>query len=145
MDTASDLLKSKQDQLHTINPSQSVLEAIEQMNERRIGAMVVAEGSEVVGIFSERDVLRRVVATGRDPDLTKVGQVMTPRVIHCTTETELEDVRELMDRWQIRHMPVFDQAQGVVGMISLRDLNTWQIRRDHARLEYLTEYVYGRA
>ena len=145
MDTAQDLLKSKQDCLHTIQSNQSVLEAIEKMNERRIGAVVIVEAGEVMGIFSERDVLRRVVATGRDPDLTSVGEVMTRRVIKCTTETELEDVRELMDRWKIRHLPVYDREQGFVGMISLRDLNTWQINQDRARLEYLTEYVYGRA
>ena len=144
MDTAQTLLTGKRPP-ETIDVDATVLEATRKMNDGRVGAIIVMDAGEMVGIFSERDVLRRVVATGRDPSITPVEDVMTRRVIRVTTETELDDIRQLMDRWQIRHVPVYNRENGLVGVVSVRDLNAWQIGRDRAKLEYLTEYVYGRA
>src|SRR5262249_40520944 len=105
MSTLSEILRVKEGQpLHGIGQDASVLEAVQMMNERSIGALIVRHAGNMVGIFTERDVLRRVVGKQLDPSNVRVADVMTSRVICCTPATSIEEARELMKTRRIRHL-----------------------------------------
>src|SRR5438105_4647522 len=106
MPTVLDILASKGSHVHWISPHATVLEATQIMNEQKIGALVVREGTRVVGIFTERDVLRRVVAEERQPSTVHVGEVMTPDVACCTPEIDIDDASRIMRDKHVRHLPV---------------------------------------
>lgn len=126
-----------------ISPQTTVVEAAQTMNERRIGAVVVVQGERVRGIFTERDVLRRVVATCRDPAGTPVEQVMTQEVVCGTLETTVEEARSVFKNRRIRHLPVVDAQQRIAGMISIGDLNAYEANVKETTIRFLHEYLYG--
>jgi CBS domain-containing protein len=115
------------------------------MNEHKIGALVVMDGGQVVGMFTERDVLRRIVGDGRNPAATKVGQVMTSNVICCDVNDDLDDVATLMRTRRIRHVPVCNGDGKLMGMVSIGDLNAMHTSTQEATIHFLNEYIYGRA
>ena len=146
MPSVRDILSSKSDNhVHTIRPGATALEAIEKMNEHKIGALVVLEGSQVVGMFTERDVLRRVVGKDRSPAEMLVGEVMTTEVACTGPKEDLDEVRAVMSNRRIRHLPVCDGQGVVVGMISIGDLNAYDASHQEATIHFLNEYIYGRA
>ncbi len=134
----SQVLARKQDagtrRVATVSPRTTVLEAARLMNDQKIGSLVVCgDSGEVLGIITERDFLRRVIAAEKNPASTSVEEVMTRDVLTCTPETRLDEIRVTMREKCIRHMPVVG-ADGLVGMISIGDLN-------FARSQVLTEHV----
>jgi CBS domain-containing protein len=114
------------------------------MNDAMIGALVVTEGDRVVGIFTERDVLRRVVAAERSPSQTLVGEVMTTSVACCTEDTEIDDARGVMKNRRIRHLPVVGGDGRIVGLISIGDLNAYYAGDQEHTIHMLHDYLYGR-
>src|SRR6478735_6754731 len=102
MALVQELLDRKGAHILTINPAVSVLQAALLMNEHRVGALVAVEDGRVVGMFSERDVLQRVVAERRDPESTRVGEVMTTPVICCSPDTTVDEARGVMRDRRIR-------------------------------------------
>lgn len=139
-----DLLADKGCYVHAACQSETVLAATQLMNEHRIGAVVVMNGEKPVGMFTERDVLRRVVAEQRDPSGTMVGDVMSRKVICCTGQTTLDEARSIMRTQRIRHLPVVGAEGQIIGMISIGDLNAWSIADGEATIHYMSEYIYGR-
>lgn len=106
----------------SVGPESTVIEAVKLMNDRRIGAVAVVRGEKLEGVFSERDVMTRVVAPGRDATKTPVSEVMTREVITVTSDvTPGAALRTLIEK-HIRHLPVVDADRRVIGMVSLRDL-----------------------
>lgn len=138
------VLAHKGSQVLSIGPGATALDAALLMNEHKIGALVVLEQGRVAGIFTERDVLRRVVAKRLDPATVSVRDVMTREVVCCTPETELDDARAIFMRQRIRHLPVVDERGRLEGLISIGDLNAWQLEGQSLELHYLHEYIYGR-
>ena len=129
-----ELLERKGTRVLTIAPAATVLQAATLMNEHRVGALVVVEDGRVVGMFSERDVLRRVV-----------GEVMTTAVVCCAPETDVDEARGVMRDRRIRHLPVADADGRLLGLISIGDLNAL-VQADHEQTVFLlTEYIQGRA
>ena len=114
------------------------------MTEHRIGAVLVLDGERIVGMFSERDILQRVVAEGRDPTQTRVSDVMTVEVACCTLDTTLEEARGAMKNRRIRHLPVVDGDDHLLGLISIGDLNAFQVAHQEQTIFLLNEYLYGR-
>ena len=145
MATVRQVLAQKSNHVHSITPRSSVLDAALLMNEYKIGALVVMEHGEVVGIITERDVLRRVVAHRGDPAQMLVEQVMTRDVICCHPDTPVDEARGIFMTQRIRHMPVVDDRGRLVAMVSIGDLNAWQIVGQEQEIFYLHEYLYGRA
>lgn len=146
MATVQDLLNSKEaSQLFTIGPSASVLEAVEEMNSRKIGALIVMDEGQVVGIFTERDVLSRVIGEMRRPAATTLEEVMSRHVVCVEPDTDLDEVSTVMKDRRIRHLPVCNSERKLLGMISIGDLNAYHASHREAALHYLNEYVYGRA
>lgn len=140
-----DILADKGHDVHTIDENTPVLLATQIMNDHKIGALVVMRSGKVTGMFTERDVLRRVVAEQRDPALTQVGDVMTRKVMCCSADTSMNDARAVMRNKHIRHLPVVGKDGGLVGMVSIGDLNSWSIADGEATIHYMSEYIYGRA
>ncbi|HKI26588.1 MAG TPA: CBS domain-containing protein [Candidatus Sulfotelmatobacter sp.] len=99
----------------------TVLETVSAMVERNIGAVPVLHNGELVGIFSERDLMKRVVAQGRDPRATALAEVMTDDPLTVSTDEPIENCMAMMRRHNFRHLPVCHDGQ-VVGMVSLRDI-----------------------
>jgi CBS domain-containing protein len=145
MPTAQDLLAKKGFSIHFISSRASVLEAVERMNQLHVGALVVMDDGHLKGMFTERDILRRVIGRHHDPAGVTVGQVMTVNVICCSPKTELEELSSMMKDHRIRHLPVRDHDDDLLGLISIGDVNAMHASTQAATLNYLSEYVYGRA
>jgi CBS domain-containing protein len=144
MATVRELLEGKGSQVvWTIGPQATVLQGTLLMREHEIGALVVLDEGRVAGIFTERDVLWKVIAEHRDPAQTSVGDVMTVEVICCSPETPIDEARSAMKNRRIRHLPVAADG-GLVGVISIGDLNAHQQASQEQTLFLMSEYIYGR-
>lgn len=145
MTTARDLLASKPfGGVITVDPGATVRDACRLFRDRNIGSLVVFDGMTFGGIFTERDVVKRVVAEGRDPATTLVADVMTPKIVSVRPEDPIEVVEATMRRERIRHVVVGEGA-GVVGIVSIGDVAARRAVEDRDRAEFLTEYVFGKA
>jgi CBS domain-containing protein len=145
MPSAKDILALKKSlDVITVSPAASVRDACRVMRERRIGAVLVAEGEALHGIFTERDVVNLVVAGEKDPALTKVAEVMTRKVIAVQSDRPVEDIEAIMRQERVRHVPVVD-GKALIGIISIGDINAFNAAEDHQNVEYLTQYIHGRA
>jgi len=143
MATAQSILDRKGSDVATIDHNATVFDAARSMNERRIGALVVTSGDLAVGIFTERDILTRVVAGGLDPRSVQVGKVMTSPMACCRRDTHLVECKAVMSEKRIRHLPVVEDGK-LYGMISSGDILASESAAQQATIEYLHEYLYGR-
>jgi CBS domain-containing protein len=144
MAVVRDLLEVKGTHVMSIGRQATVLDAAVMMNDYKIGALVVIDQGKVIGIFTERDVLHRVVAERRDPAQATVGEVMTRDVVYCGPETEVDEASLLMKERRVRHLPVVDAAGGMVGLISIGDINAYHANSQEKTIYHLHEYIYGR-
>jgi CBS domain-containing protein len=144
MSTVKEILTRKGSQVFTVSPGATVMEAACLMNEHKIGALVVIDQGAVVGMFTERDVLRRVVGERRDPDRTRVADVMTTEIVCCTPETSIEEARVAMKERRVRHLPLVDEQRQLHGLISIGDLNAHEAFSHEQTIYQLQEYLYGR-
>ena len=142
MPAVLDLLRRKGDVVHTVLPTDSVVAAATAMNQYSVGGLVVVDREgKIAGMFTERDVLRRVVAAGKDPATTTVAEVMTTEVLACRPETSLQECAAVMTSKRIRHLPVRDDT-GLVGIVTIGDLLAQRVDDQQATIEYLTSFVY---
>jgi len=150
MDTVVDLLTAKPRRVIATSADTTVRRATRLMNDHAIGSLLVMAQGRLLGIFTERDVLRRVVAEGRSPDSTTVGDVMTREVICCRPEAGVEEVADLMRRRRVRHVPVLagveagDEAGEILGLVSIGDLNAHRYAACATELVQVREYIMGR-
>lgn len=128
----SALLDSKESVIHTVPVSATVFDAVQKMIEEKIGAVLVVDGETLAGIFTERDVLVRVVGLRRDPETTPVAHVMTHDPVTIEASTTVEEVLDQHCGKDFRHLPVMDEGR-LAGMLSLRDLVRWIARNTHVR------------
>jgi CBS domain-containing protein len=138
-----ELLFNKSSRILTTGPEVSVYEAARQMNEHRVGSLLVMENEQLVGIFTERDILQKVVAQRRDPVETLVAEVMTRDVICCRPHTPLEEARGVMKNRRIRHLPVVDDDGQVLGIVSIGDLNAHENHTHEQTIHFLHQYIAG--
>lgn len=143
MPSAESILNRKGTDVATIDRESSVLDAAKLMNTWRIGAVVVTSDQHVVGIFTERDVLNRVVAVGKDASQVKVGAVMTSPMACCRRDTKLAECRAVMTAKHIRHLPVVEGGK-LYGIISIGDLMASEVADQQQTIEYLHQYIHGR-
>jgi CBS domain-containing protein len=145
METLSEILREKAgDPLYTVDETRSALDAVRMMNEFSIGALIVTRDGRMTGIFTERDVLRQIVAEGLNPADVAVRDAMTSRVICCSPTTTIEEARSLMKNRRVRHLPILDSEGDVVGLISIGDLNAFLTSHHEVTIHYLHEYLHGR-
>lgn len=144
MDRVNDILAQKGGEVLTVAPTTTVFEAAEQMNARGTGSVLVLDAGQLVGIFTERDLMRRVVAVRLEPTNTSVRQVMTTALVTATPEATIADCGTLMSERRIRHLPVV-RGEHVLGVITTGDLLAWELREQRSVIEQLESFVfYGR-
>ncbi len=126
-----------------ISPGATVFEAIEVMSDRHVGALVVLEGRNLVGVVSERDYARKVILKGRSSRESLVGEIMTSPVVIVTPHHTVGECMEVMTESKVRHLPVVEEGQ-VVGVLSMGDLVHWVISAQEEIIHELEDYIAGR-
>ncbi len=134
------LLRITRTPLVTVNGHGSVMDAVRTMHEEHIGAIAVVDNNRLIGIFSERDLMNRVVLQRRDPDNTVVGDVMTSPVITIQRTATADDALKLMDEKHIRHLPVVNTDGKLAGMLSIRSLLHEKVEDLRDQLDSLEAY-----
>lgn len=141
MQTVRQLLEKKANHaLIYVNPEYSVYQALQVMAEHDIGAVLVMELGDVVGIFSERDYARRIILQGRTSAGTKVRDIMTSKVVYVTPLNTLDECMALMTEKKIRHLPVLDKGS-VQGVLSIGDLVQATIEEQRVVIDHLVNYI----
>lgn len=128
------LLDSKESQIHAVSLSATAFDAVQKMIEAKIGSVLVVDGDALVGIFTERDVLVRVVGARRDPEKTPIAHVMTHDPVSIESTTTVEEVLDLHSGKEFRHLPVVDNGR-LIGMVSFRDILRWIAQSNNVRIE----------
>ena len=141
MPTVQDILAKKGTTVISVTPNDTVLRAAELMSDRGIGGLVVMVGGRLAGIFTERDILRRVVSQRRDPATTEVADVMTAPVIACAPNTPVEECAALMTSKRIRHLPVMG-SNGLVGVITIGDVLAFRVSEQEATIDYMQHFIF---
>lgn len=134
------ILDRKGRSVFSVAPSATVAEAVAEMNRHKIGSVLVLEGGRLLGIFTERDVLRRVVGAGLDPTKTAVTEVMTAGVQTITPAATIEETVVLFTEKRFRHLPVVDGGK-LAGTISIGDITRWMADAHRAEAEHLKNYI----
>ena len=143
MSTVSELLKEKGNKVIGVEPLATVYEAIEQMVENNCGSLLVMHDDDIVGIFTERDYLRKITLQGRTAKETAVQEVMTSPVVVVEADAEIDEALAMMTDRRIRHMPVVE-ANHVVGVVSIGDLVKHKTKEQEFRIGYLEDYIGAR-
>ena len=142
-DTLAAVLETKGSTVYSVPPDVTVLTAVRKMNTERVGALLVCVSNELVGIFTERDVLNRVVDLGLDPTSTRVVDVMTSEVETVRSSTGVEDAMALISERRFRHLPVIDDGR-LLGVVSSGDLTRWVSRNQEVHIQDLVNYITGK-
>ncbi len=142
MKLVKQLLEVKGHDVLSIDPDASVLDAVKLMAEKSVGALTVMEGSELVGIITERDYARKIILKGRSSDTTTVREVMTPKIITTSAGESVEKCMNVMTDSRIRHLPVVDDGV-LTGIISIGDLVKAVIADQKEEIEQLEHYISG--
>lgn len=142
METVADVLGYKGSVVHGIAPDARVVTAVERMCEAHIGALLVESMRVPLGIFTERDLMRRVILAKKDPEETRVIDVMSTDVVCVDPCTSVREAMALMTDRRCRHLPVVEGG-AVIGMLSIGDLVRWLSFEQAFEIQLLTDYVRG--
>lgn len=140
MKRARHLLESKGNEIWSIGPEASVLDAIKMMAEKGIGALLVMEGADLTGVVSERDYARKVILQGRSSRETPVREIMTDKVFLAAPDNTIDECLALMTDKRIRHLPVVE-GESVIGVLSIGDLVKAKIDEQQFHIEQLQNYI----
>jgi CBS domain-containing protein len=141
--TVRDILQNKGVELWSTSPDATVYEAVGLMGEKGIGALVVLEDGVVVGVLSERDYSRKVVLQGRTSRDTKVGEILSHPVITVSPVDSIGHCMQLMTTERIRHLPVVDERNHPLGVVSMGDLVKWVMLTQSHTIQQLHGYISG--
>jgi CBS domain-containing protein len=136
----ADILQAKGTKVFSITSDITVYEALKAMGERNIGALLVIEGQQLMGIISERDYARKIILKGKSSHDTLVKEIMTENVISISPEDNIDKCMELMSERHIRHLPVMKDGI-VTGIISITDVVTAIIASQKETISYLHNYI----
>jgi len=138
MATIRDLLINRT--IHYVEPQQTVMEAASYMVDRNVGAAPVLDGTKLVGIFSERDIMSKVVTKGRDPLTTRIADVMSTSIRSVAPDSSCEEAMLMMQTHGVRHLPVCEGST-LVGFLSLRDLMRHTLEEKAGEAEMMRAYI----
>lgn len=142
MDKVRDILKRKGSEYYYVQPENSVFEALETMAEKEVGAVMVLENGNLVGMFTERDYARKIVLHGYTSREAKVGDFMTKALFTVSPDTSISDCMGVMTAKRIRHLPVMERNR-IVGLISIGDVVNSVIQQQGDTIKDLENYIYG--
>ncbi|MDD5543083.1 MAG: CBS domain-containing protein [Acidobacteriia bacterium] len=128
-------------EVYFVREGQTVMEAARYMAEKNIGAVLVLGTDRMTGIFSERDVIKRVLSAGLDPEHTRIEQVMTHEMVTADADDSYEDCLRKMKQMSIRHLPVLEKGT-LQGLVSLRDLLLVDLDEKDHELKMMTAYIH---
>lgn len=140
MKTVRQLLDAKGSKIYSTTPAATVFEALQIMAEAGVGALVVLDGEQLVGIFSERDYARNVILKGKSSKSTPVADIMTSRLITVTPGHTVEDCMNLMTDKRVRHLPVVENGR-LIGLLSIGDVVKETIEYQQFLIQQLERYI----
>jgi CBS domain-containing protein len=143
MGTVAEILGEKGSGVISVASDATVFDAVKAMVDANVGAVLVTDGDEISGIFTERDYLRRIAVEGRTSRETRVRAVMSSPVVVVTPQTSVDETMAIMSDRRLRHLPVMD-GEKLVGMISIGDVVEFQSRQQSFHIQYLHEYISAR-
>ncbi|HXB02901.1 MAG TPA: CBS domain-containing protein [Opitutaceae bacterium] len=138
----STLLEHKGSSVYSVPATATVAAAVAEMNRQKIGCVLVMDGGRLAGVFTERDVLTRVVGAEIDPKTTPISRVMTSNINTITREATIEEVMTMFAEKRCRHLPVVEDGQ-LLGLISIGDISRWVADAHHAECVQLKQYIAG--
>jgi signal-transduction protein with cAMP-binding, CBS, and nucleotidyltransferase domain len=139
---AGTILQNKGREMWTISPEAMVYDAIQLMNEKKVGALPVLDGARVVGIVSERDYMSKVILEGKSSKETPVRDIMTRRVVSVTRDQTISECMRIITEERVRHLPVVEDG-ALIGIVSIGDLVKWIIATQRITIEQLEKYIAG--
>ena len=140
--TIATLLEQKDGAVFTIPTTVTVAEAVQEMNAHKVGSVLVMNGLRLAGIFTERDVLRRVVGADIDPRFTPITKVMTTEVLTILPTATVQEVMDIFTERRCRHLPVMEDGR-LLGVISIGDVSRWVANLHRVEAESLRQYISG--
>jgi CBS domain-containing protein len=141
--TVREMLDSKKDRkIHSVTPKTSVFEALELMAQKDISAVLVLEGENLVGIFTERDYARKLILHGRSSRESLIGELMTANLQTISPAQTVEDVMALMTEYHFRHLPVVERGK-LLGIITIGDAVRTVIEQQQQTIRELSGYISG--
>jgi CBS domain-containing protein len=136
------LLKDKGHKIQSISPSDSVYHCAQKLAEYKVGALLVMEQDKLLGIVSERDILRKIVAIDADAKSIKVADIMTSDLVTVLPSTSVREAMRIVTDRRVRHLPVIENGK-LVGLISIGDLTRWAMLLQEQQISNLTSYIHG--
>ena len=140
-DKLKDLLAKKENVVIQVESDCIIVAAARKMRDNKVGALMVLENGELVGIFTERDLMSRVVAARLDPETVKVSATMTSSIATVLLDTPIREAANLMSQNRIRHLPVLQDGK-LCGVISTGDIFAWKLREQEFTLQQLEDYLF---
>ncbi len=140
MKTVNNIIQNKSAAIYSVNPETSVLDALQVMMDKNISALLVMEGTELKGIFTERDYARKIILKGKSSKETKIKDTMTAELETVNPGTSIDLCMQIMTDKHIRHLPVKD-GEKIIGMISIGDLVKFVIEDQKQTIEQLQSYI----
>ena len=138
----SDILQLKGTSVYSVPPDTTVFDAIQMMADRNVGALLVTDQGNLVGIMTERDYTRKVILKGKMSKQTAVKEILSGTVVHISPENSVEDGLRLMTEHRVRHLPVLD-GDRILGIVSIGDLVNWVISAQSCTIQQLQTYITG--
>jgi signal-transduction protein with cAMP-binding, CBS, and nucleotidyltransferase domain len=142
MITVKDLIKKGGSSTVVVSPADTVYRALQLMAENNVGAVMIADSGQTLGIFTERDYCRKIILMGRSSLNTPIQDIMTKQMITVSPEQSLEECLELMTKYHIRHLPVQETGK-LMGVVSMRNVMETIISVKQERIEQLENYILG--
>ncbi len=135
-----ELLKKNHHDLHVVQHDQTVIEVVHFMVENNVGAVPVLENGDLVGIFSERDLMTKVLVRGLDPHSTAIDLVMSPDPLRVSPDASIRDCMVLMKQHKFRHLPICEGTK-IVGLLSLRDILMHEVDEQDVEVRMMRAYI----
>ena len=136
-----DLLTKKENVVIQVESDCIIAAAARKMRDNKVGALMVMKNDTLSGIFTERDLMSRVVAEGLDPEKVKVSEAMTSSIATVPLETPIREAANIMSQNRIRHLPVLEEGK-LYGVISVGDILAWKLREQEFTLHQLEDYFF---
>lgn len=140
MDRVERLLAEKGREVVTVSPEATVYDAVKSMTDRHIGALVVVREGNPVGMFTERDILTKIVLACRDPRQCRVEEAMSTDVVFVTPETPIREAMAIMTTRRHRHLPVMEEGK-LTGLVSIGDCTRWVSQDQDFTIKHLIHYI----